>query len=254
MTLQVMTLGAGPDLALLHGWGFGRGVWREIADQLATHHRVHLVSLPGYDGSVADSHDFDGTVSALLETIPLGSTLCGWSLGGMLALAAAARHPRHFARLVLVGTTPKFVQATDWTPAQPDQNLRAFLRWVLQAPAATLTGFITLLNRSDARADHISHHLETLLSKELPTASVLEKGLHWLRHVDLRPLTGHATLPTLIVHGDQDPLIPLAAPLWLTAMLPRARLRLCADTAHAPFAADPGQFCALLSEFCSAPV
>lgn len=254
MPLQVTTFGSGPDIALLHGWGFGRGVWKEIASRLAEDFRLHLISLPGYDGSAPDARDFDATASALIETLPAGSTLCGWSMGGMLALAAAAYHPNHFARLVLVGTTPKFVQGSDWAPALSDKTLEAFLHCVLQAPVITLASFITLLSRSDPRASYISHHLEALLENELPTVSVLEKGLTWLHDVDLRQLISQVTLPTLIVHGEQDPLIPASAAIWLAATLRYARLQLFADTAHAPFASNPDHFCSMLTEFCSDPI
>lgn len=253
MPLQVTTFGSGPDIALLHGWGFGRGVWKEIASRLAEDFRLHLISLPGYDESFPDSRDFDATASALIKTLPAGSTLCGWSMGGMLALAATAYHPNHFERLVLVGTTPKFVQASDWTPGQPDESLETFLHWVLQAPEITLANFITLLSRNNTKTYCIPHHLEALLENKLPAASVLEKGLTWLRDVDLRQLASQVTLPTLIVHGDQDLLIPASAAIWLSATLPCSQLRLCADAAHAPFASNPDHFCSMLTEFCSDP-
>lgn len=254
MPLQVTTYGSGSDIALLHGWGFGRGIWKPVVNQLSTYYRVHLVSLPGYDGTSVDSRDFDATAYALTEALPPRSILCGWSMGGMLALAAAAHHPNHFARLVLVGTTPKFVQASDWTPALSDKTLEAFLRWVLQAPEATLASFVTLLSRPDSQMKSISNHLKALLANDLPDVLALEKGLDWLRNMDLRRLAAQVSLPTLIVHGDQDPLIPVSAATWLTAALPCARLRLCTETAHAPFASNPGHFCTLLIEFFSEPI
>lgn len=254
MTLQVSTFGSGPDLALLHGWGLGRGVWYGIPSRLSSCFRVHLISLPGYDNSAADTRDFEATASAIAETLPAGTTLCGWSMGGMLALTAAAYHPGHFARLVLVGTTPKFIQAIDWTPAQTVKSLDAFLRWVSRVPEDTLASFITLLSRSDCQAEYVSNCLEALLGNEIPATSVLEKGLIWLRDMDLRRLIKQVEPPTLIVHGDQDPVAPAAAALWLAVVLPHARLRLCADTAHAPFVSDPDHFCSMLTNFCSEPI
>lgn len=254
MALQVISIGSGLDLSLLHGWGFGRGVWKEVAIRLATRYRVHLISLPGYDGSAFDMRDFDDTASAITEAVPVGSFLCGWSMGGMLSLKAAASHPSHFTRIVLVGTTPKFVQATDWKPAQIDKSLDIFLRWVMQAPTITLENFCQLLSRNDARSEHISQNLEHLLARGRPAASALKKGLIWLRDIDLRQVTDLVTLPTLVVHGEQDPLIPSPAAVWLASALPNSRLHLYPGTGHAPFASNLDHFCEMLAEFFSEPI
>ena len=51
-------VGAGPDLALIHGWGLGSSVWQPLIAALSRTWRVHLVDLPGYDDSSACSPDF----------------------------------------------------------------------------------------------------------------------------------------------------------------------------------------------------
>ncbi|MBI2305813.1 MAG: alpha/beta fold hydrolase [Rhodocyclales bacterium] len=256
MTLAVSTLGAaGPDLALLHGWGLGAGAWDGVAGLLAERFRVHRVSLPGYDGSADDGADFAHTAAAVTAALPAGTTLCGWSLGGMLALAAAAARPGHFARLVLVGTTPKFVQAEGWACAQEPENHATFTRAVAQNAAATLTRFVMLFNQGDDKARAVSRALTTLLvdnAAGLPPAPVLAKGLDWLRDVDLRATVPGVTTPTLVVHGGHDPLMPIAAGEWLAATLPDARLERFAGSAHAPFLADPAHFARALAGFCEA--
>jgi pimeloyl-[acyl-carrier protein] methyl ester esterase len=258
MTLRIVSGGqaAGPDLALVHGWGLGSGVWDGVADALGERFRVHRVSLPGYDGSADDGHDFAQTAAAIADALPAGTTLCGWSLGGMLALAAAAARPGHFARLVLVGTTPKFVQAEGWPCAQVPENHATFTRAVAKAAAATLTRFVMLFNQGDEKARAVVRALTPLLADNaggLPTAPVLAKGLDWLRDVDLRAAVPGIATPALVVHGDCDPLMPVAAGEWLATNLPDARLERFAGSAHAPFLADPAHFAACLSQFCNEP-
>ena len=67
MSLQISSCGNGPDLALVHGWGLGAGVWSGVADALAAHCRVHLVSLPGYAGAPADLIDAIVTEKGVVE-------------------------------------------------------------------------------------------------------------------------------------------------------------------------------------------
>ncbi|MER2505651.1 MAG: alpha/beta fold hydrolase, partial [Azonexus sp.] len=66
--------------------------------------------------------------------------------------------------------------------------------------------------------------------------------LGWLRDVDLRPLAPLVTAPTLLVHGANDPLMPLAAAEALAALIPGSRLATFADCAHAPFISRPEEF------------
>ena len=126
MRLKIVSTGSGPDLALIHGWGLGSGVWQEAAEALAANCRVHLVSLAGYDGQATDTLTFDATAAAIADQLPAGCTLCGWSLGGMLALSAALQRPRHIGRLVLVGSSPRFVVGDDWPHGQPPALLDTF--------------------------------------------------------------------------------------------------------------------------------
>jgi len=247
-------IGNGPDLALIHGWGLGGAVWEATLEALTQHCRVHLVDLPGYGDTPADQGGFVPTAQALIDALPPGVTLCGWSLGGMLALQAARLAPQRVARLILVGTTPSFTQHGDWAPAQPPDLLNTFSTAVNENVASTLQRFVALLNQGDARARAIIRALNSgVLGKPLPDTATLIKGLGWLRDVDLRAAMPAIAIPGLLVHGERDPLMPLGAAQWLAGRLPHARLEIFAATAHAPFLADPARFAALVSNFCHAP-
>ena len=278
--------GSGPDLALIHGWGLGSAAWAPVVEALAQHCRVHLIDLPGYGGPASrmdkrPSHehcqepyeqrplehthcrtpsgapcsppDFIQTSVALADCLPDGCILCGWSLGGMLALQAALLAPQRFRGLILVGSTPSFTQRADWPHAQPPALLDTFSDAISENAATTLQRFIALLNQGDAQARvHGRAMLKQLLASELPSTASLLDGLGWLRDVDLREQISSITTPTLLIHGERDPLMPLTAAQWLKEKLPQAQLETFAGAAHAPFLADPQRFVALASDFCHA--
>ena len=251
MRLRVETGGAGPDLVLLHGWGLGAAAWECVLPALAERFRVHRVSLPGYDGSADDGGDFRQTASAIAQVIPAGATLCGWSLGGMLAMAAAALDSNSApSRLVLVGTTMRFVQDGDWTAAQTPASHDTFASAVAADPAAALRRFVMLFNQGDLRARDVVRTLTRSLPSEPASTPVLLRGLDWLRDTDLRSRLQRLVLPTLVLHGECDPLMPLAAGERLAEELADARLEIFAGCAHAPFASDPARFVARLAAFC----
>lgn len=256
---RIERLGEGSgDLALLHGWGIGKAVWQPVVAALGQRFRLHLIDLPGYSrieqNALPAVAGFTSTAQALIDRLPAGTALCGWSLGSLLALQAALLAPQYFSRLILVGSTPCFMQRAGWPCALPLALLDAFHSAVAADAALALQRFIALLNQGDASARANTRHLSKLAAAP-PDGATLARGLHWLREVDLRqPLPSAAlALPTLLIHGRHDTLMPLAAAQWLLEVLPDARLEIFDAAAHAPFLNDPGRFAELIGDFCHAP-
>ena len=89
--MHIETLGSGPDLVLIHGWALHGGVFAPLARRLAPHFRLHLVDLPGHGLSRDPDETLDlrsVAVHVAAQTPP--AIWLGWSLGGLLALRAAA--------------------------------------------------------------------------------------------------------------------------------------------------------------------
>ncbi len=255
---------AKPDLVLIHGWGLGSAAWDPALAPLEQRFRVRRLALPGYDRADSgvnerSSQFLDGkasfieTATALTDSLPAGACLCGWSLGSMLALQMAALAPQRVARLILVGSTPSFMQRADWQPAQPPALLDSFRDAVTADAGATLQRFVAVLNQGDSQARANGRTLSRqLLASRLPDAATLLTGLGWLRDVDLREQIASVATPTLLIHGENDPLMPLAAARWLHAKLPDSQLKVIAGAAHAPFLNDTEGFAKLIGDHCHA--
>ena len=128
--LHVEAAGHGPPLVLLHGWAMHSGVWGGLPAALARGHRVHAVDLPGHGRSPSHAPFTAAAVvrslDAAFEAERHPVSVVGWSLGGQLALAWALTRPGRIARLVLVGTTPRFVAGEGWTCALSHETLARF--------------------------------------------------------------------------------------------------------------------------------
>jgi len=235
-----------PPLVLLPGWALGRGPWQATAEACGGVVR----DLPGY-GTTPYEADFDRAVDQLAADLAPGTVLCGWSLGAMVALACAARFPDKVSRLVMVAGTASFVQRPDWPHAMPPADLATFAQAMAADSAAMLPRFIGGFNRGDAQEGPRKALTRRLLelADPLPAREVLARGLDWLRDTDLRPLAPTVRVPTLLVHGDRDPLMPLPAAQALAALIPGARLEVFAHAAHAAFLSAPEPFHALLNQF-----
>ena len=196
---------------------------------------------------------FTSTARAIAEQLPNGCFLAGWSLGALFALEIARRAPPCLKGLILVGSTPRFTECSDWPHAQPSTLLDTFCAAVEHDSIATRQRFIALLNQGDNQARTIGRALtKRILAARAPHTRTLLTGLGWLREVDLRAQIAAIDTPTLLIHGQHDPLMPLAAARWLQATLPNARLEIFADAAHAPFLNNPDHFAALIGDFAHA--
>jgi len=168
------------------------------------------------------------------------SIVCGWSLGAFQAMRQAAS----VDRMILIGATPRFVQTPDWPDAQPPGVLEDFAQAVVDDPLSALHRFVTLMNAGDRPANR---QAMALLAPMNP--AMLAQGLSELRDSDLRTLIPTLKTPTLILHGENDPLMPLPAARWLTTHLPNARLHCFPKTAHAPHLSQPDAVVDVIMDF-----
>lgn len=242
-----------PALALIHGWGVGRPAWQPLSQALALQCDVHWVDLPGYGTEPARADSFADTARRLVDALPEGITLCGWSLGALLALQAAHQAAHRVGGLVLIGATPSFTQRAGWPHAQPATLLETFAQAVDHHPASALQRFVALSNQGDVHAKAANRTLwQALAAQPLAQHDALLQGLAWLRDVDLRDQIEAVALPTLLIHGDQDPLMPLAAAQWLQGRLKHSQLDVIHGAAHAAFLHAPDKIAKTIGDYCHA--
>ena len=176
--------------------------------------------------------------------------ICGWSLGGQIALRWAIRHPQQINRLVLVATTPCFVQRPNWPCAMAAETLTEFSVALQEDFAQTLRRFVTLQMRgSDRERELLADLRQRLFDRGEPDVAALQGGLEILRNTDLRAQLSQITQATLVISGERDMLTPLPAAKYLAQNLPAARLVKIAGAAHAPFLSHPDSFIEHVTDF-----
>lgn len=235
------------ETVFLHGWGLHGGIWAETLANVPG----QAPDLPGYGVLPTPSpYTAEALADQVAATLDASVNLVGWSMGGMVALALAARHPDRVARLVLVGTSPAFVDRPDWDLGLAPEVLAGFAADLSRDYRATLLRFLALQARGgdDARAV-VGRLRQAVFARGEPRPDVLAAGLELLRGVDLRAQAGQIACPALVVHGRHDTLCPVAAGEWLASQLPRARLARHESASHAPFLSHPAWFAETVREF-----
>ena len=109
---KISYAGAGQDgdvVLLIHGFGGDKNSWLFLQEPLAAQHRVYALDLPGHGASAKDvgAGELAGVladaVTGVLDALGAGRAhLVGHSMGGAVALAAAARDPGRIASLTLI--------------------------------------------------------------------------------------------------------------------------------------------------------
>ncbi len=244
--------GHGPEVVLVHGWGSHGGVWTDIARELSADYRVIVPDLPGH----GRSRDFlppvytpETLVEEIRPALSGPAVWVGWSMGGLMALAAARRHPREVTRLVLVGATPKYVQSADWPHAMSPTVLDQFARNLEQDYAGTLERFLTLQMAADEDRAVLRRLRDEMFQYGEPPTAALQAGLRLLKEEDRREMLYQVATPTLVIHGGRDRLAPVGAARYLAQQLPQARLEVMPEAGHAPFLSHPTVFLEKLKAF-----
>ncbi len=252
MTLFAETKGEGADVVLLHGWGLHSGVWNGIANELAQRWRVTRIDLPGHGRSpmAGDVHDVASFAEAVAAVAPPRAAWVGWSLGGMVSLQLAALHPERVQRLVLVATSPRFVQGEDWTYGVAPHVLAQFSDDLAQDYRGTLMRFLALeALGSDRSKEELRLLRQGVFQHGEPRPEALAVGLGILRDADLRPLLPAVQCETLFLYGERDRLVSGRAGPVVTAAMKEGRYQVIRGAAHAPFLSHPDEFLRALEGF-----
>ena len=261
--------GTGPALLFIHGLLGSQRQWAHLVDRLDEDHRLVVPDLFGHGMSAKPVGDYSlgahaATLRDLLDRLGIEKvSLVGHSLGGGIAMVFSYLFPERVERLVLVASgglgrevSPLLRSATlpgaeyvlpviasGWMRGRIAGAGR-LLGSVGLRPGRDLTevwdGF-TSLGDADTRRAFLA-----------TTRAVIDPGGQSVNAHDY--LTDAAPLPTLVVWGTKDRMIPAFHAAAATSSMPNCRVELFQGAGHFPHLDDPERFAALVREFVGTPV
>ncbi|MER6915963.1 alpha/beta hydrolase [Streptomyces sp. NPDC000594] len=256
--------GRGDAIVLIHGIGDSSSTWAEIIPSLAGRYRVIAPDLQGHGASAKPRGDYSPGAYAngirdLLSALGVErATLVGHSLGGAVAAQFAYQFPERTERLVLVASggigrelTPLLRAATLPGAGLLLAALRLpTVRWQLEQYLRLLRVFDTDLG---VDAPELLRAIDTLPDAGARSAFVrtLRAGVDWRGQVATLLDRSYLTqgMPTMIVWGGRDVVIPAVQASLGHVSMPGSRLELFEGAGHFPFRADPERFLSVLHDF-----
>jgi pimeloyl-ACP methyl ester carboxylesterase len=247
--VQMVKGGSGQPLLVLHD-EMGHPGWLGFHEELAKSHTLYIPSHAGFGGTerldwIMGMRDLAGWYLEVLDDLGLGPiNVMGFSIGGWLAAEMAVMSPELFKKLVLVG-------AAGVRPPQGE---------IYDMFLVVAKEFITNCISDPANTPEFQQ-----ICPEEPTPEQVETWemareeacrLSWRPYMH-NPSLPHLlhrlkNLPTLVLGGRQDSIVPLSAAEAYQTAIPGSQLSVIDDCGHRPEVEKPGEFVKLVNQFLSA--
>ncbi len=255
--------GTGSALVLLHGGSADSASlsWRPTMDLFSRSHRVIAPDLPGYGASAKP--DLNYTVeyytrflSHLVQQLGLERfSLVGLSMGGHIAVVFALQFPSMVEKLVLadsagLGTQWYWQVLAKLMVKMPRLHKRVRKMGNRETMKLSLREIVH--NREVITEDLMDEIAKNAAARGAGRAwrCYLENEMHWsgFRH-NLLDRLSEITMPTLIIHGSKDRLIPVKWATKAHQLIPDSRLRILEQCGHWPQREKPVEFHEAVLEF-----
>ncbi len=230
-------------LVIVNGWSMPASLWCDFAASVEADRGSCIIDL---DQSLT-CQQWCQRIAAEVDD---SSLLLGWSLGGTLAIAAVAGQFCRPAALLVLQTNPCFVARSDWPTAMAPAIYEGFEQGLRENLAATLKKFDYLAAQVQADPGQLpSASSESAMRatrddlKALKAAradgrtspEALANGLHLLRELDVRTALAGLRVPTLLLLGEADALVPVSLAEMAVVDGVHARVRVIPGMGHCPW-------------------
>ncbi len=247
--LTAVRTGAGRDLVLLHSLLADRHAFDPVLPALAAKHRVTLINLPGFHGSLPTPLPLmDGYVAAIEDgfqefSVGSDSILIGNGFGGTVALAFAMAHPERIAKLVL----------SDAAACFPPEGRQAFAVMAAKVAEAGLGAIAEIAAKRVFSPAYLAAHPEAIGERKAVLLAIdpqaFQAACKILQEADLEPLLHRMHVPTLVVCGEFDQATPPPLNKSIADKVAGARYVELPGCGHCPPLEQPQAFLAAIKEF-----
>ncbi|MDN3645912.1 alpha/beta hydrolase [Pontixanthobacter aestiaquae] len=254
-----------PAIVLLHGSNADLLTWNPWVERLSDTYRIIRFDQPGH-GLTGATPDEDYTIQTYVDTIDRVAgklkltrfTLGGNSMGGGHTLAYALQHPERLEAMILVDAGGPPRQKNDEDGTKGSGGNIGFT--IAQTP-----GVRELMKHVTPRSMVEQSLRQSVTNQDIVTDEAVDRYWEMLRYPGNRAATifrfsqtrvpfteeqmASLDIPSLIIWGEEDAIIPLSAGEWLNTHLPNSELLVLPNIGHLPMEEAPNETAATVRSF-----
>jgi pimeloyl-ACP methyl ester carboxylesterase len=238
--LEVVRVGSGDPIVVVPGLAGGWRLVAPLALRLAKRFEVYVCGLRGDRFPAAgpwarEMGDHARDVAEVIDLLGLERpAVLGVSFGGAVALELALELPQMISALTLVGVEARFRTTIASTIAR-----RVLERFPLPSNNRFVNQFFNLLHPGRPESDELA---DFVVERCWETdQSVMARRLALLESFDVTDRLWQLDLPTLVLGGSRDVIVPLARQKALAAAIPGARFETLEGAGHVGFLSHAGE-------------
>jgi sigma-B regulation protein RsbQ len=249
----------GQPMLFAHGFGCDQEMWRLVWPAFATSYRVVLFDHVGAGGSDLSAYDperyaslqgyADDTLEICHELDLRDVVFVGHSVSAIVGALAAAAEPERFARLVLVGPSPRYLDDEGYTGG----FTRGDIEGLLESLDANYLGWSQQMAPLIAGNPDRPEHAEELTNSFCRTDPEIARQFARVTFLsDNRSDLARVPTPSLVLQCSHDAIAPDAVGAYVAEQLPDGRLVQLRATGHMPHLSAPQETTAAIQAFLAA--
>jgi len=246
----------GPPMMFAHGFGCDQTMWRFVWPAFGDDHRVVLFDHVGYGGSDASAFSesrysslegYASDVLAICDELDLHDVVfVGHSVSAMIGVLAANARPERFARLVLVGPSPRYLDDEGYVGGFSEEDITGLLDSLESNYLGWSSAMAPVIVGNPDRPE-LGEELTNSFCRADPAIAAVFARATFL--ADNRRDLAQVPVPSLVLQCSEDVIAPRPVGEYVHDRLPDSRLVVLSATGHCPNLSAPAETVAAIKEF-----
>jgi sigma-B regulation protein RsbQ len=258
---NVSTFGAeARPIMFAHGFGCDQLIWRLVTPVVAHDHQVVLFDFVGAGNSRRDAYSITrynglgGYAQDVLDVCAAlglsGITFIGHSISGMIGMLAALREPQRFARMIMIGSSPRYINdLPDYIGGFERAEIEGLLDLMERNYDDWASFLAPLAMRNEDRPELAGELMDNFRAND---ASIMRQFAEVTFFSDNRRLLSQLAVPTLLLQAADDMIVPPQVADYLHRHIAGSTMRQMQASGHYPQLSAPEETRHLIREYLSA--
>lgn len=240
--------GDGQPMIFAHGFGCDQHMWFKVAPRFEDRYRVLSYDLAGYGGSDLGAYDperhgsLHGYAADLVDIIEeldlLDLVFVGHSVAAMIGALAARAVPERFARLVMVGPSPRYIDDANYVGGFSESDISDLISSLSQNYLGWSSAMAPVIMGNPDRPDLGDQLIENFCRAD-PDVARRFAEVTFLS--DTRSELPLVEVPTLVLQCSHDVIAPMEVGAYVVASMPNATMSILDATGHCPNLSAPDE-------------